>query len=679
MMDTGPLLVDLRAALTKVRAYSGTPTPAPDPVPPPAGQAPMPTIELSFKRTGRLPWACGQPFMRGAVPAGSGVLADCAEFQFDPWSFYDDGSVRDAHISGYVDVPNASPVLVTMRLGTAPARPNYVQPSPADVQVEIDGVVPAITARRPVTWGAVMTHEQVVCRIDQQLAIVYEVRHFRGGEKEVLFQTAENCAFMVASGNRRVQAVARVGGAARFAEAVDLKHHTRIPLLRGNTWTTWLGMPAQPGFRPQHNRAYLCACESFPPYAPVAATLPNVPQTYAPNYVGQNGPGMADTGYKERIGVLALHNIYPLTTGGQAAWDYMWTEALAVGSWSVHMRDETTGEPPRPASYPTHSWQTNIPNGSGGENGAADRAHQPSSVYTAAKLTGWKWFIDEHLDWVIHNHFFQQPPVRQNEAGILRTDAGTNQDRGAAWTLRSLAQGIALLPSTHALQPELTRIWRANMAFYQARVATAPYANNLGVVAPYSSSGKSLYAGGDRGVSTAWWGSGWMQAFFTAAIGHALQLRLPVGASVQADTNAVFQFSAKWVVGLCGPTHWRRFGVYAAPWWADGNQSTPGTWYTSHAQMWAEYERGHGLTTLDPAPGGTIKQHASNVDITGADWQTGRVAFYWPALVYAVMHGAPGAADAFARIRSSASWPSIAAGIQNPIWTGMMPPGVRHP
>lgn len=697
-MTQAVMLTAIRAALVAAHAY------APPPPPPPPSSA-LPTLTFTSSTSGRRPWACGQVFKRGAVPMGSTLSADCAGFQITPVSYHDDMSLRFARIAGFCDV-QAVPNTVTIRLslaGGSTSAPAYVR-TRDPVTISLNGVARNVTKTKVIAAGPQMTHEQMTCKIDAQLAFVYEVRAFANGSFHVLVPCAENCGFTALSQPMR-SGIMRfdIDGVTGFEAAVDVKHHTRIPLVGGSDATSsrweWHDGDAPTGTI-QHDLQYLCECETFPPYACVAAdpklfTAVHPPghplagqlvirQHYTPNFIGEGGPAMADTGYDPHIGLLARSNLYALTTGGARPWNYMMTEAFSSGSWSTHLRDELTGELPLPSAYPNHTWQSNIPKGSGATNGVADIAHQPQLVYTAALLSGWQWFADEAASWVTFNHFYQQPPNRQLSMGIIRTDVGTNQDRGAAWALRSLGQAIAVLDHNTTLAGELRTIMENNAQYYVARFVDGTthggaFLNDIGVIAPYSSSGTSLYAGGDRGSSLAWWGAGWMQSFITQSLGHLVQLSLPISSAARSDLRDVFMQSAKLIVGLCGATHWRRFGVYAMPFWADGLKVPPPMQWFDMAQMWAEYERAKGLTTLDPAPGGTLKQHSTNVDVNATDWTTGRIGVHWPALVYAVMHGAPGADAALARIMSSASWPLIAASVQNPIWAGMMPPGIKHP
>jgi hypothetical protein len=698
-MSADALLTAINAARDAALAYAGG-TPPPPPPPPPRD---IPSLALVSTVNGLLPWACGQVFKRGAVPDVATLSADCAAFQAAPVSFHDDGSWRFARLAGECDVQGATsttPVRVPIRLSLALSQASTPYLRKRDpVLVTVNGVACAMSREKIIVSGQHMSHSQITCKIDAQVSIVYELRAFARGEFEVLAPCVENCGFTAPSQPMRSITVRiEIDGAIYFDGTVDAKHHTRIPLLNGDAWS-WLSGEVAP-FRIEHDLAYLCACESFPPFAPVAAnpslfTAVHKPphplagqlvfsQHYTPNYIGEGGPGMASGGYSPHIGLLPLASVFALTTGGVRAWNYMMTDAFSSGSWSIHLRDELTGEPPLPSAYPTHTWQSNIPQGSGATNGVADLAHQPQLTYTAALLSGWQWFVDEALAWVTFNHFYQQPPNRQNANGIIRTDVGTNQDRGAAWALRSLGQCLALLPAGSPQHTELATIIENNAQYYVARFVDGTsdggsFRNVLGVMAPYSSSGTSLYAGGDRGTSLAWWGAGWMQVFLTQTFGHLVQSSLPISGAARGNLRDVFLFSAKLTVGLFGASHWRRGGVYAMPFWPDGLQRVPGQWYGSFAEMWAEYEAAKGLSTLDPAPGGTLKKHSTNYDVDGDYWQKGILCHHWPALVYAVMHGAPGADAALQRVMSSASWPLIAAGVQLPIWSGMMPPGVKHP
>lgn len=658
----------------------------PPPPPPPTG-ATIVKLGLIFAAVGMMPFAVGHPFKRGDVPQGAVVIADCAQFQFVPWSYFDDNSVRFARVAGYCNVTAPGRVDVSLQLGTPSAVPAFVRTAMPDVQITINGTRIAPSVKKVVAAGPVMVHEQWVCKLDQQVAVTYETMSFSGGQTCVTAPRAENMGFLASTQPNRVLALkAVIGGAMTFSESVDVKHHSIATMMRGAQWSYWIG--GDPTVLPEYDHAYVCACESWPPFSAASnAVLGNFAQSYGPNYIGEDGTAMGGTGYGPHIGICSRSSIFPLTLGTRKAWNYMMTEALSAGSWSWHLRDEATGDVPRFRQYPTYSRQTNIPLGSGPQNGNHDIAHHPSLSYVAAVLTGRQDLIDEVLQLAASNHFQQHASLRGNDKGWLRTDVGMNQVRGGGWALRTLAQAVAICPANHPLLPDLVYAWQENMAWYRARYVDGTldggkWVNNLGALGTYTSDGKSPYNNPvDIGASTAYWDAEWMQAIVTQSIGVALYMHLP---TQQADTQAVFMQGAKMIVGACGDGttswNWRRFGVYAMPFGPVGTSIPPNSgWYADLGKAYAHYIAIKGLQALDPALGGTIKQHSRESDVTAQDWTTGFLSYEFPALVFAKLHGAPGADLAWARVTSSASWPLIAAGVHEPEWAGMMPPGIKHP
>ncbi len=513
---------------------------------------------------------------------------------------------------------------------------------------------------------------------------------FVGGQTCVTAPRAENMGFMSSSQPNRVLTLkAVIGGVTTFSETVDVKHHSIATMMRGSQWSYWLG--GDPSVFAEYDHAYVCACESWAPYSAAPnATLGNFAQQYYPNYIGEDGTAMGGTGYGPHIGLCSRSSIFPLTLGGRKAWNYMMAEALSAGSWSWHLRDETTGDVPLPSKYPLHSRQSNIPAGSGAQNGAHDIAHHPSLTYTAAVLTGWQYLIDEVLMLAASNHFQQWPVFRFNERGVLRTDIGMNAVRGGGWALRTLAQALAICPATHPLQPDLAYAWQENMKWYRARyvdgtIDGGKWVNNLGALGTYTSDGKSPYNNpADIGTGTGYYDAAWMHAIVTQAIGLAWYMRLPISAQGQTDTQVVFNQASKFIVGLCGDNvsaaNWRRFGYYAYPLGPVGSSIPPNSgWFPDHKAAYDHFISIIPLQSLDPAPGGTLKQHNLEKDVIAQDWTIGFLSYEFPALVFAKLHAAPGADAAWTRVTSSASWPLIAAGIHEPEWAGMMPPGTKHP
>ena len=77
------------------------------------------TFKLVSEVTGRLPFTIGQPFKRGDVPSGVGIVADCAEFQADIRNRWEDGSVKFAVLSGLADMTAGAAQPVTVAVGGA--------------------------------------------------------------------------------------------------------------------------------------------------------------------------------------------------------------------------------------------------------------------------------------------------------------------------------------------------------------------------------------------------------------------------------------------------------------------------------------------------------------------------------------------------------------------------------
>lgn len=677
-------------------ASIGTGSTAP---PPPPGST-IVKLGLNYTKAGLLPFGYGQYFKRGDVPKGSTIVADCAKFQCVPWSYFDDGSVCFAHVAGYCNVTAPARVDVAMRLGVPAAAAPFVGKPQAqvDIHVSIDGVEPPITSVKVIASGPFMLHEEVTRKHDAHVSVVYEVKQFANGEGEILQPAIENRGFLdTVQPNRLLLVKVVVGGATLFNSQVTVVHHSTPIAMNGSQWSIWIG-GGDPGLFPTHDALYARLCEALPPVTVgPASSLPYMRQTYVPNYPGENGPGMSGGGWSPHIGPLARHNWYYLTTGGPLAWNYLWAESCAVGSWPIHLKDEATGEPPLPTQYPKHTSRDNtIPRSSIGEGALSgyDSSHHPSSTYVLAIVTGWNRFVRFHLAWATWLHFNQQPPVRLNEQGIIRSDAGSNQVRGSGWTFRTYAQWLALSSPAHPHHTEFVKIWQNNMAWLKGRFVTGTvdggkYVNNLGIFAPYTSDGSapfSAYKGFERGTSKGWWDAAWMHAICGGALGLALYMRLPVGAQAQADNAAVFQHAAKLIVGLCGdggPTayNYRRFGCYAFPVGPDGDQRPPITFYADLGQCFAEHIKAKNLLPLSAALGGTLKQHDVERDFlsNGWDWAAGFASYYWPLMVFAVIHQAPGAAAALARLMSSPSFAYIQWARNDPTWAGMMPPGVKHP
>lgn len=662
-----------------------------------------------------LPFAAAHVFKQGDVPSGSFVDSDLTDWQCTPVTRWPDGSLKHAIIAGRatcsVQVLRAAQLSVagTDRAGTALTTADLAAALPT---VTVTGGAHVVTLNdqvatpfRTVLTGPVMS--QWIFRApvpgSDHLAVSFELRLYKGGRVELFPPLVENGYLRVpgpTSDTRnwsiQIDGVTVYDSTTAFPAGLTIYHHTRIPLLDNASaafkhLTYWIG--GDPQIVPKHDTAYIQATKAVPNYGWTTqeSTLAALTQTYAPNWRGNIPSGMGAAGYQQHIGVLpGWQAAYLSSDADPRAYRATMVNGLASGSWSIHYRDETTGDPLLFSDYPNASieWSgtPGIPAGTGGTNGTHDQAHQPSLAYLPWLLSGWWFFLDEMLFWNSRNYLSLSYITREGASGIVFNE----QIRGRGWHLRSLAQVLSSLPTElvfsrpgdAAQLADLKASWEANTAAYEGRYVTGTrnggiWQNNLGCVGLYSGGGGSSPYG-TEGLH--FWDAPWMQEVVVMAFGHAWDLELPQSVESKASHLAIRDHGYKHVVGIAGDGsagsfNWRHFGTYKLPYGTDSNGIPVDSWLANWGAVYAVYQQyaNTGWTALpDPDPDDPLGEiYDGSAVVSASSWATSSaVAFNYAALVMAKEHGAAGADAAWSRITGSASWALAPAGFQQtPVWS----------
>jgi len=373
---------------------------------------------------------------------------------------------------------------------------------------------------------------------------------------------------------------------------------------------------------------------------------------YVPLAQGLFPNGMGDGGYDPSIGILPSWDALYLSDKNPRALRQVLVMALLAGRYGIHFRDDKTLELLSFSGRPNLSYNASTKNdmatpgtGVGAPHWAL--SHHPSIGFLAYLLTGWQYFADQVRFAASYNHFFQVDWTRMFDKGVLLTNAGANQTRGAAWSFRTLVQAAILTPGS-----QYAAALQHNVDYYHASFVTKPHCPQ-GWFIPYVD-----YTGKGDGK---YMHSGWMDDFFGAALGYAL-CALP-----SDKLHALFAEHSKSLLGRLGPAGDPTAYSYrdAAPYTiAVAPSDTPdfaggkGPWF----QNWGDvYEATTGKRNTDTTEG----------DPRGGYWPS--ATSYWgnllPALAYAHKFAVPGAAEAFARLRRSPGWPTFLRGFADaPVW-----------
>ncbi len=671
------------------------PSPPPPPVPPPVGST-LSNFQLTSSVGGNnLPFAFGHPFRRGDIPANAHITAAVAglsNFSADVRNRWPDGSVKFAVLSGTVNVgAGQSIVLPLQSTATAPSGTDITL---ADLRAT--GVTATIgfgglqaswvgadwdTAQAVVQRSPAMSSWTFRKQLgsDAHLVAWLEVRCYRGGAVEVM-PWIENANLNVAgAGNKSGRATFSLGGSTRYDSASDanftsaygvavlsggtvtMPHHTRIVLVSGGAHSHWLG--SNPGIVPSYSRSYWESTRVTPAYLPSSidnGALSALNQNYSPMrhvYQEQGMGGGGDDGHN--IGLLPKSSVFFLVGNSPAAYRAMIANALALGSYSIHYRDETTRRPLQFASYPNLT----INDGSGGTVPPAPSGtsaylyaltHHGAANYLPYLVTGWNWFV-EGIQFQTTLHYLAQSPGGRNNANYLFSAAAINGGpgvysnaglRGLAWQWRTAAMTASITPDADPLRAQFVTAMGYNANFRRVEHetgalgrSTAPNVFGFNVEpAPYNDGGKQITAPWQDDFITQAVGLSWDLDVAPAARRADLQwyrdfkYRSPVGrAGAQNDVN---QFNYRW---------YHTYQIAIGPF--NGENFT---WYTSWRQLF-ESEWGFSNT----GQSGTEIQGGAGIPNL---FNTSYVGDMYAALVYAAEHGAPGAAAALARVQAASNF-----------------------
>lgn len=646
------------------------------------------TFTVTSANAGQQPFTVGHAFKQGDIPSGQTLTG----LQCSIKTTWPDGSAKFVVVSGYATLTSNVARTVGCQVGTAPSGANVATSALAAVTASIGYASDTASFGsgdwgspfETVTSGPLMSSWKYRKPIgaDAHLVAWLEVRAYSSGAVEVLPWVENGFLTGTSPGNKSGTYTFSLGGSQRFSSAIDVKARTRIPLLSGaGVFSYWVG--SDPAVSPAHSAAYLMSTGMVPYYgwgAPTDATLNALPTGYTANTRAGVAFEMSDAGNSAAL--IPTYGVLYLTSGGDVrAWRSAMVYGFSGGSWGTHYRDASTHHVPSLADIPSATFNgtstPTIPANSGTTNGTPATTHQPSFGYLPALLSGWNWFFEESAFWSVWNYLnprvnsrrgetsYESSPFRNanGSAGVIDPRTGDYSNRGAHWSIRTLAQTLALCPSSHPTHASWVAAWEANTDFYKAIFVDGTFApgwvSPQGILGEYSSDSDSLY--GPFGADTSWHGAGWMNSFGVQSWGFASDLGLPQSSASQTRHAAARDHAYKQVVqraddGLSGRYNWRRFMVYSYPIGTDAVGMPMDTWYTA-AESYSHYLTAHSLASIPSTFGLTLKQHSSDTDLTSADTTSSDYgAFATAALAYAAKHSASGAAAAWNRVSGASNF-----------------------
>jgi hypothetical protein len=474
--------------------------------------------------------------------------------QLDIKAKHADGSVRHAIISAVIPTlaANTSPTMGLVKGGTAPTGSTTVDALMSkgfsfSVHATLNGVDytasadDLLKAGGATAWlsGPVATEWQVSAPLQTASGAVhphlqarFAVRWYPGVNKARVDVTVENdWAYEPSPQNFTYDANVVMGGNSVYTKA-GLTHYNHA------RWRKlfWFN-GSEPQLNVKLNTSYLLDSKALPNFdRTLTMAESNLSALQAkwtgaitePMNIGMAVPYMPQTGGREDIGMLpAWAATYLLSMDKRAAQATMGTATLA-GSWSAHYRDKNTGRPISLLDYPYmtisgHSGDTVNPVTKKAEAFPVcatttacntpythDASHQPAFAYLPYLVTGDYYYLEELQFWAMWNQFETNPGYRQNIKGLLSSE----QVRGQAWSLRTLAEAAYITPDSDRLKSHFAQILTSNLDWYNDTYTNNVSANKLGVIV----NGYAMGYNDGKGMAP------WMDDFFTSAVSHAFEL-----------------------------------------------------------------------------------------------------------------------------------------------------------
>lgn len=402
--------------------------------------------------------------------------------------------------------------------------------------------------------------------------------------------------------------------------------------------------------------------------------LASVRQTCAPLDHCDQTIYMGQTGAQPAIGPLPRWTSVYIVDPDVRAYNWMLANNDALGTYSIHYRDQVTGWPMSIHRHPnvtTVNWGSAHRYGSSQDKRDAlpqcindavvkkcnqfgyttgnpytwDESHQPSESYVAYMVTGSWYYMTELAFGASHNEIYANQSYRGFAKGLI--DHAHGQVRGKAWTLREMADAAWLLPDAHPLKAEFKADVENSLADWNAKYANNPNANHLGVMEsgpePYSING-----GHQNALAT------WQHGFLTWSAGHAAELGF-AGAAAFRDWLARFEIGlmTDWI---SNPTHgycWLLASTYVVQ-----VKNSTGDWLPDYTSVYAAtFPRLVGLRCNSPAMVETLisleKRPRKLSDMSGhSDYPTGFPSNSQIGLAIAADTGLPHAREAWSIFES---------------------------
>jgi hypothetical protein len=582
----------------------------------------------------------GMVFKPGDVPAGQSLSASEGALQVDAKATHADGSLRHAVLTLKVPALAGGEIKSIHLSSAAPAGGAALTTADilktdfdAKVTVTVAGLDFSASARDYLAsakpwlsgplcgeWLATAPLKNAAGLAHPHLHARFAIRAYQGLKSIRVDVTVENdWAFEPAPGGFTYDVKIVTGGATYSKAAIAHTHHCR--------WRKVLWWGADPGLDYDYDHAYLISTGAFPYYdrhlKVAAAAVTALKEDFEPMTTGQITPYMPETGAHDDIGPLPNFSALYLLTGDVRALHSVLANGNCGGSFQIHYRHKASDLPVTIDEFP---YMTILGNASdtrnpatgqleafpavvnGLEKNTPDDAHQPSIAYLPYVLSGDYFYLEELQFWANWNMILGNPGYRLQATGLVKWA----QNRGQAWSMRTLGQAAYITPDAHPLKKYFAAKVANNIDYYTKLYVGSSTVTGIGYL-----EGRHEYS--PFGIAP------WQDDFFTWSMGYLSQLGFD-------QVKPFLLYKSKFVVGrLTDPGFcWLHASAYSYQ--VGDSQMVP---YKTLAQIYhANYPTGGcSGTAMDGYPEGPA----------------GYPANMQPALAVAVDAGAPGAADAWAK------------------------------
>ncbi|WP_306391386.1 hypothetical protein [Telluria beijingensis] len=560
MSGTGEAIIGSKAAPTLI-PDRGAPLPTGGSKTNTAPSRSITTFQLTSSATAAQSSAAvtfGQAFAQGDVRSGETLVGKTAAgaaipLQVNVKARHPDGSVRHAIITA--QLPSSAPKQSeTITLSTATATAPAAAATPAALlgagftagfTATIGGVRYTASADEMLKSGKYtvwlngpLANEWIVGAPlktadgvpHPHLTARFAIRSYAGSNNARVDVTVENgWAYEAAPQNFTYDAQVLVGGQPVYTQnALEHYHHAR--------WRKVYWWGTEPKLEMRHNTAYLIASKALPNYDQSLvikeATIASWSKRWttgntAPMQAGVGQPYMPTTGARSDIGLMPAWNALYLLSMDQRLKDISLGMSTLAGSWSVHYRNKQTDRPVTLAEYPYITVIGNAPDTKNPKTQqreafpacpatlcktpmVADTSHQAAFSYVPYLVSGDYFHLEELLFWANWSSFYGNPGYRENLRGLVKSD----QVRGQAWTLRTVAEAAYIVPDDDPQKAGFTNIVNNNIDWYNENYTNNPNTNNLGVL----THGYAIVYDKKTGLAP------WQDDFFTAAVGRMAEL-----------------------------------------------------------------------------------------------------------------------------------------------------------